>query len=135
MYDTATYNSVTRSISVSVEPIYLEDQSDPEENRFVWAYRVRIENHGQETVRLISRYWNITDSNGIVKEVRGRGVVGEQPILEPGDSFEYASGTPLPTGSGIMVGHYRMMNQRGEEFDIEVPAFPLDIPDANRRFH
>ncbi|MGE0667378.1 MAG: Co2+/Mg2+ efflux protein ApaG [Sphingomonadales bacterium] len=122
------YNAVTRHISVTVTPYFIEDQSDPEDNHFVWAYQVNIENTGRETVQLRSRYWHITDANGQVQEVRGDGVVGEQPVLRPGESFEYTSGTPLSTPSGIMVGRYQMETRGGEEFEIEIPAFSLDSP-------
>ena len=122
------YSETTREIEVTVKPIYLEDQSEPADNRYVWAYQVRIENTGGETVQLLTRYWKITDSLGRVQEVRGAGVVGEQPRLEPGESFEYTSGTPLPTPSGIMVGSYNMEADSGERFDVAVPAFSLDSP-------
>jgi len=122
------YDEITQSIRVSVKPIYLEDQSAPDENHFVWAYQVRIENLGEETVQLVNRYWQITDSLGRVQEVRGAGVVGEQPTLRPGEAFEYTSGTPLPTPSGIMVGTYEMKGGDGRHFDVAVPAFSLDSP-------
>lgn len=122
------YSETTREIEVTVKPVYLEDQSEPADNRFVWAYQVRIENTGGETVRLLTRYWKITDSLGRVQEVRGAGVVGEQPLLGPGQAFEYTSGTPLPTPSGIMVGSYYMEADSGERFDVAVPAFSLDSP-------
>ncbi|MCH8835716.1 MAG: Co2+/Mg2+ efflux protein ApaG [Proteobacteria bacterium] len=126
--ESGAYARTTRSITVTVEPFYLDEQSSPEENHFVWAYHVRIQNHGEQTVQLLTRFWRITDSLGNVQEVRGDGVVGEQPILNPGDSFEYTSGTPLPTPSGIMVGAYQMLAQSGERFDVDVPAFSLDSP-------
>ena len=129
------YEQTTRSITVTVKPFFLEDQSSPEEAHFVWAYHVKIENHGSETVQLRMRYWRITDSLGRVQEVRGAGVVGEQPILKPGESFEYTSGTPLPTPSGIMVGTYQMENETGERFDIAVPAFSLDSPHQPSRLN
>jgi ApaG protein len=122
------YSQTTRDITVTVQPIYLEDQSDPSENRYVWAYQVRIENRGDSTVQLLRRHWIITDALGRVQEVRGAGVVGEQPVLPPGQSFEYTSGTPLPTSSGIMVGTYQMEAESGEVFDIAIPAFSLDSP-------
>jgi ApaG protein len=122
------YDETTDSIRVTVKPIYLEDQSSPTENHYVWAYQVRIENQGGETVQLLNRYWRITDSMGRVQEVRGAGVVGEQPTLKPGECFEYTSGTPLPTPSGIMVGTYEMTRETGEHFDVAVPAFSLDSP-------
>jgi ApaG protein len=122
------YSETTRSINVTVQPFYLEDQSAPDEGRYVWAYHVRIENQGGETVQLRNRHWKITDSRGQVQEVRGPGVVGEQPVLGPGESFEYTSGTPLPTPSGIMVGRYEMETPTGENFWIGIPAFSLDSP-------
>jgi len=122
------YSETTRDIKVTVRPVYLEDQSSPAEHHFVWAYHVRIENLGRRTVRLRSRHWRITDANGRLQEVRGPGVVGEQPELKPGEAFEYTSGTPLGTPSGIMVGSYRMEAVDGETFDIAVPAFSLDSP-------
>lgn len=133
--ESGAYARTTRSITVTVEPFYLDDQSVPEENHFVWAYHVRIENHGEQTVQLLTRFWRITDSMGNVQEVRGDGVVGEQPILNPGDSFEYTSGTPLPTPSGIMVGAYQMLAQSGERFDVDVPAFSLDSPHQAVQIH
>jgi ApaG protein len=122
------YSATTRSIKVTVEPQYLEDQSSPVDDHFVWAYRVRIENHGGETVRLRRRHWRITDGMGRVQEVRGPGVVGEQPVLAPGQAFEYTSGTPLSTPSGIMVGTYQMETGSGEHFEVDIPAFSLDSP-------
>ena len=122
------YSEITRSIKVSVKPFYLEDQSSPAEGRYVWAYHVRIENRGLETVQLRNRHWQVTDSRGQMQEVRGAGVVGEQPVLAPGESFEYTSGTPLPTPSGIMVGSYEMETPGGDSFWVRVPAFSLDSP-------
>ncbi len=129
------YNETTRSIRVTVEPIYLDDQSSPSDNHYVWAYQVRIENKGDDTVQLLHRYWRITDAMGRVQEVRGAGVVGEQPTLKPGETFEDASGTPLPTPSGIMVGSYEMETTRGARFDVAVPAFSLDSPYEDTRRH
>ena len=129
------YRETTHSIAVTVTPIYLEEQSEPDENQYIWAYHVQIENQGQQTVQLISRHWKITDSNGCVKEVRGDGVIGEQPVLHAGESFEYTSGTPLPTSSGIMLGSYQMVGEDGESFDITIPAFSLDLPDEERRLN
>ncbi len=129
------YDETTRSIRVTVEPIYLDVQSSPSDNHYVWAYQVRIENKGDDTVQLIHRYWRITDAQGRVQEVRGAGVVGEQPTLKPGESFEYASGTPLPTPSGIMVGSYQMETARGTRFDVAVPAFSLESPYEDTRRH
>ncbi|WP_448189193.1 Co2+/Mg2+ efflux protein ApaG [Azospirillum sp. sgz301742] len=129
------YCKTTRSIRITVDPMYLEDQSAPAENHFVWAYHVRIENEGSETVQLRTRYWRITDSFGRVQEVRGPGVVGEQPVLEPGEAFEYTSGTPLTAPSGIMVGSYQMETGRGETFDVAIPAFSLDSPHQLRQLN
>jgi ApaG protein len=122
------YSETTRSITVTVKPFYLEDQSSPAEGHYVWAYHVRIENRGRETVQLLNRHWKITDSQGRMQEVRGAGVVGEQPVLAPGEAFEYTSGTPLPTPSGIMVGTYEMETPAGESFSVQIPAFSLDSP-------
>ena len=122
------YFEITRDIKVTVDPQYLEDHSSPEESHFVWAYNVRIENQGQETVQLCNRYWRITDSLGRIHEVRGAGVVGKQPVLRPGEVFEYSSGTPLSTPSGIMVGTYEMRTSNGQKFEVGIPAFSLDSP-------
>ncbi len=122
------YEKVTRSISVSVRPFYLEEQSAPDEDHFVWAYKVNIKNQGKDTVQLLNRHWKITDKLGRIQEHRGPGVVGEQPVLKPGESFEYTSGCPLETPSGIMAGSYQMSTAAGERFDIEIPAFSLDSP-------
>ncbi len=122
------YQAVTHSIRVSVNPIYLEDQSSPLDDHYVWAYQVEIENQGEDVVQLLTRYWKIMDSLGRIQEVRGPGVVGEQPILRPGESFRYTSGTPLGTPSGIMLGQYGMESAGGEQFDVEIPAFSLDSP-------
>ncbi|RDJ15979.1 Co2+/Mg2+ efflux protein ApaG [Rhizobium grahamii] len=122
------YRALTRDIEVVVEPFYLEEQSDPEDDRYVWGYRIVISNNSNKTVRLVNRYWNITDQNGIVDEVTGAGVVGEQPRLSPGDTYEYSSGCPLDTPSGLMFGHYQMETDEGELFNVEIPAFSLDSP-------
>ncbi len=129
------YSETTRAIRVVVKPTYLEDQSSPTENRYVWAYHVRIENQGGETVQLRRRHWRITDAIGRIQEVKGPGVVGEQPVLGPGQSFEYTSGTPLATPSGIMVGTYEMETPAGECFDVVVPPFSLDSPHQPRRLN
>ncbi len=122
------YEEVTDDIKVSVKPIYLEDQSSPSENHYVWAYQVTIQNMGLRTVQLKNRHWRITDALGRMEEVKGAGVVGEQPVLEPGGSFEYTSGTPLTTPSGIMFGTYEMETEDGNAFDVTIPAFSLDSP-------
>ena len=129
------YAETTYDIQVQVQPTYLEDQSSSDENYYVWAYKVRIENQGSRTVQLLNRYWRITDSMGRVQEVRGPGVVGEQPVLKPGDVYEYSSGTPLSTTSGIMVGSYEMRTSEGDRIEIAIPAFSLDIPDEPRQLN
>lgn len=129
------YSQVTRGIQVAVRPIYLDEQSEPDEGRFFWAYQVRIENQGGDTVQLLNRYWRITDATGKVVEVRGPGVVGEHPVLKPGEAFEYTSGTPLGTPSGFMVGSYEMTTTEGERFEIAIPAFSLDSPHQARRLN
>ena len=135
MSDSSIYEQTTRAISISVEPMYLDDQSSPENNHYVWAYHVQIENRGNATVQLMSRHWKITDSQGHTQEVRGDGVVGEQPVLDPGDSFEYTSGTPLATPSGFMSGSYQMADKTGERFDVVIPPFSLDSPHQSRPVH
>ena len=127
------YQEITRGIRVSVNPTYLEGQSDPSHGHYVWAYQVTIANEGPETVQLLTRHWKITDGRGQLHEVQGPGVVGEQPVLKPGESFEYTSGTPLSTPSGIMAGSYQMQAASGEMFDALVPAFSLDSPHEARR--
>jgi ApaG protein len=122
------YSKTTRGIRVTVQPAFLEEQSSPAEGRFFWAYHVRIENEGAQTVQLLRRHWRITDALGRLQEVKGDGVVGEQPVLEPGEAFEYTSGCPLTTASGIMVGTYAMQTAGGDLFDAEIPAFSLDSP-------
>ena len=127
-----TYQAVTRGIRVSVLPQYLEHESDPDENRYFWAYTITIENEGAETVQLHTRHWKITDQTGHVEEVRGPGVVGQTPTLKPGEQFQYTSGCPLPTPSGIMAGSFQMTNEDGDKFDVAVPAFSLDSPEGKR---
>lgn len=129
------YMTTTRAIQVSVEPFYLAEQSEPDRERWVFGYRVRIENSGGETVQLLNRHWRITDALGRVVEVRGEGVVGEQPRLEPGEAFQYTSGTPLPTPTGIMAGSYEMVNADGEQFEVAIPAFSLDAPGVRGRMN
>lgn len=129
------YSETTGDVTVSVKPIFLPHQSAPDERRWVWAYHVRIENHGEDDIQLISRHWHITDAAGHMIEVRGDGVVGEQPRLRPGESFEYTSGTPLSTPSGIMWGTYQMVTHAGEPFDVVIPTFSLDCPDTDAPIH
>ena len=127
------YSEITKAIRVTVVPAFLDEHSSPEDNKYVWAYEVRIENLGEETVQLINRYWSITNSLGQTQTVRGPGVVGEQPILKPGEYFEYTSGTPLSTPSGLMMGTYQMENNDGKLFDVSIPAFSLDSPHQSMR--
>ncbi|MBY0422878.1 MAG: Co2+/Mg2+ efflux protein ApaG [Parvularculaceae bacterium] len=130
------YERVTEGIRVSVEPSFLEDQSDPRSGRFMWAYRVRIHNGAETAVQVRTRHWKITDSWGRTEEVRGEGVVGEQPVIAPGEAFEYTSGAPLPTPSGLMVGRYGVeWVGTGAKFEIDIPAFSLDSPHDVRRVH
>ncbi len=130
------YALTTRGVTVTVRSFFLADQSNPDENRFVWAYRVRIENLGPDTVRLLRRTWQITDARGRTQHVHGPGVVGEQPLLGPGQAFQYTSGTPLDTPSGFMTGAYHMVvPSSGENFDVGIPAFSLDSPHQSGRIH
>lgn len=130
------YSRTTREVCVTVRSFFLADQSQPEDNRFVWAYRVRIENQGKQPVQLLRRTWEITDARGRTQQVQGPGVIGEQPLLGPGQSFEYTSGTPLETPSGFMVGSYHMVApESGENFDVAIPAFSLDSPHQGGRVH
>lgn len=129
------YERVTRGVRVLVKPAFLDDQSDPESSHYLWSYTVTIENRGDETVQLMSRYWHITDAAGRVQEVRGPGVVGAQPVIEPGQIFEYTSGCPLPTASGAMMGRYQMRAASGEAFEAEIPAFLLESPHERRQIH
>ncbi|MBX9738844.1 MAG: Co2+/Mg2+ efflux protein ApaG [Beijerinckiaceae bacterium] len=126
------YTAVTREIQVTVLPQYVAERSDPDESRFFWAYTIEVTNLGRETVQLTARHWRITDANGLLEEVHGPGVVGEQPVIPPGESFRYTSGCPLTTPSGIMMGSYRMVDEAGEGFDVEIPAFSLDCPFSSR---
>jgi ApaG protein len=126
------YQTVTRNITVTVTPKFLPERSSQEKNYCFWAYTIAISNQGEEAVQLKTRHWRITDALGRVQEVRGAGVVGEEPVLEPGASYEYTSGVPLPTPSGFMVGTYGMVSARGERFDIEIPAFSLDATEDKR---
>jgi len=122
------YTAITRGIAVRVEPAYLEAQSSPGTSQFFWAYRVTITNQGLETVQLLNRHWMITNARGELNEVKGPGVVGEQPVLQPGESFAYTSGAPLNTPWGMMGGSYQMETESGERFDVEIPTFSLDSP-------
>ncbi len=122
------YEAETDGVRVAVEPEYLEERSSPAEGRYLWAYTVEIENLRQDTVQLVARSWRITDAAGRVEEVSGAGVVGEQPILKPGDLFRYTSAAPLTTPSGFMSGAYQMVTADGQAFEAMIPAFSLDSP-------
>ena len=122
------YQHETDGVKISVEPDYLEDESVPEESRYVWAYTVEIENTGDEPVQLLARKWVITDSMGRTEHVQGLGVIGEQPVIEPGERFRYTSGAPLRTPSGFMSGSYEMQRQDGASFAATIPGFSLDRP-------
>ena len=130
--DKGPYRAVTRQIEVRVKPQFLPDRSSPENGYYFWAYTITLTNLGRETVQLKTRHWRITDAHGRLQEVRGAGVVGEEPVLKPGEDFEYTSGVPLPTSSGFMTGSYGMVSTTGEEFEIEIPAFSLDTPQRER---
>jgi ApaG protein len=118
----------TNNIAVGVETRYIEDQSNPEQNSYVFAYTITIQNKGQQSAQLLTRHWVITDSNQKVQEVRGDGVVGEQPLLKPGEQFVYTSGTMLETAVGTMKGSYQMLADDGSEFDAAVDEFVLSTP-------
>ncbi len=122
------YEGTTGQIHIAVEPAFLDEQSEPDEGRYLWAYRVTIENRGEIPVQLLSRYWHITDARGRVREVRGEGVIGEQPVIAPGATFQYTSGAPLETASGFMSGAYQMRDASGKGFEVAIPAFALLSP-------
>ena len=129
------YEETTRNIRIAVTPIFLDDQSEPQENRYLWAYHITIENKGREAVQLLTRHWHITDARGRVREVEGPGVVGQQPVIAPGKSHQYSSGVPLETPSGFMSGSYHMKSAGGESFDVKIPLFALESPFEVRRVH
>ena len=129
------YTKTTKSINITVNPSYLDEQSEPEDHHYVWAYQITINNLGQETVQLKNRYWKIIDSNGTKQEIKGEGVVGEQPVLKPGEKYEYTSGTPLSTPSGFMEGHYEMETINGKTFDATIPLFSLDSPYVSNKLN
>ena len=126
------YEAESHGFLVRVRPRFLPEQSDLDEHRFVWGYRVEIENRGSTTAQLVSRHWTITDGAGRIEVVEGPGVVGEQPTIRPGESYAYASGCPLSTPSGVMVGRYQMVGDDGQRFEIDIPAFSLDLPSQRR---
>ena len=129
------FSKTTKNINIPVKPYYLEEQSEPDEHHYVWAYQITINNLGEKTVQLKKRFWEITDSNGSKKEVTGAGVVGEQPILRPGEKYEYTSGAPLTTPSGFMEGYYKMETKDGSKFSASVPLFSLDSPYSSKQIN
>jgi ApaG protein len=135
MADRIPYKAITRGIAVSVVPTYLQADSSPSNSQYLWAYRVTIENQGRETVQLLSRHWMITNALGELSEVKGPGVIGEQPLLKPGESHAYTSGMPLDTPWGMMGGSYQMESDSGERFDVEIPTFSLDFPNQSELVH
>jgi ApaG protein len=126
------YQAVTKDITVTVEPEFLADRSQPDRGQYFWAYTVEIANGGDKAVQLKRRHWIITDGRGSVQEVKGAGVIGEEPIIEPGSSFTYTSGCPLETSDGFMVGRYGMIGEDGEAFEVEIPSFSLHLPSPRR---
>jgi len=120
--------ATTRGVTVRVAVSYLAEQSDPSISRWFWSYHVRIENGSERSVQLLSRSWRIVDGRGVVHEVHGEGVVGEMPLIPPGGSFDYVSGCPLDTPGGSMSGSYRMVDENGNSFDVEIPEFALVSP-------
>lgn len=122
------FSKTTRKITVTASPQFLAEHSEPGDDHYVWAYTIELENHGAEPVQLLNRHWKITDAKGLTQEVRGAGVIGEQPVLAPGESYKYTSGTALHTASGVMLGEYEMVTPGGEHFEIDIPAFSLDSP-------
>ena len=129
------YSKTTKKISITVNPYFLEEQSEPDDQHYVWAYQVTINNQSKERIQLKNRYWKIIDSNGTKQEVSGQGVVGEQPVLNPGEKFEYTSGTPLSTPSGFMEGHYEMETIKGVKFEAYIPQFSLDSPFTSKKLN
>lgn len=130
------YEQETAGMVVRVEPNFLPEESKPDESRFVWAYTIEIENRTGGPVQLLSRFWRITDENGVTQEVRGEGVIGQQPVIAPGSSFRYTSAAPLGAPSGVMMGAYSMQRtSNGEAFDIAVPLFALDSPHNAKRLN
>ena len=129
------YSKTTNDVTVTVTPYFLDDQSSPQEIHFVWAYQVNITNSGNKSIKVSQRNWLIIDANGKVINVQGEGVVGEFPIIEPGQTFEYTSGTPLETNSGIMQGFYLVSQDNGEKLKIDIPTFSLDSPYDKKKVH
>ena len=129
------YSKTTHHITVTVQPYFLDEHSNIAESHYVWAYRVAIKNNRKNTVKLCRRQWQITDAAGRHQEVRGDGVVGEQPVIPPGGCFEYTSGVPLSAPSGMMMGAYDIRSDDGHEFSVDIPAFSLDSPHQKPSLH
>ena len=129
------YQETTDGITVQVTPLYLPQQSDPAAGKYLWAYTVVIMNDGPTAVQLLRRHWIITDAMGRAEEVEGPGVVGQQPVLQPGERYEYTSGAPLPTPSGFMGGSYLMRWQDGASLQVRIPTFSLDCPEGKGAVH
>ena len=129
------YEARTRQIVVRVRSNFEEEHSSPEEHYYFWSYHIEIENTGAEPVQLRARYWRITDGRGVVQEVRGPGVVGEEPVIAPGECYRYTSGAPLQTSSGFMEGHYEMEDSAGQRFQARIPLFSLDSPYVEHKLH
>ena len=123
------------AIEISAEPIYLEEESEPHSEQFVWSYQITIQNRSERSIKLRKRHWSITDSNGLTHEIKGDGVVGLEPVVKPGESFSYTSGAVLSAPSGIMFGNYEMENLEGDSFNVSIPAFSLDSPHEKHQFH
>ncbi len=129
------YSKTTKGVTVTVTPYFLDDQSSPQEGHYVWAYQVNIKNSSLNTIKLNQRNWVIIDANGKIMNIQGEGVVGEFPILHPGESFEYTSGTPLKTTNGFMQGFYLMSQKNGDQLKIDIPTFSLDSPYDQKKLH
>jgi ApaG protein len=127
-----TDHATTDGVAVHVVTNFLEDQSVPAQGRWFWSYHIRIENHRDEPVQLLTRHWKITDNRGTINHVDGDGVVGEQPLLQPGGAHDYVSGCPLATPTGMMEGHYRFLREDGSTFLVEIPCFKLIAPATTR---
>ncbi|QKX01953.1 Co2+/Mg2+ efflux protein ApaG [Wolbachia endosymbiont of Cruorifilaria tuberocauda] len=133
---TLEYTLTTNSVEVTVLPVYIEEQSIPYENCYVWVYNVKIKNKGSSTIQLLSRHWQIIDYKGKINEIAGIGVIGEQPVIKPGEVFKYTSGTYLNAPSGVMQGKYEFLNEENTKtFEVMIPPFSLDSPYTNIRPH
>jgi ApaG protein len=129
------YELKTHDVVVRVEPDFLHEESSPSDHRYIWAYTVEIENQSEQELQVVERFWKIADSRGQVQEVRGSGVVGEKPVLKPGEVFRYTSGAPLTEPSGMMLGSYFMQTPEGERISVEIPTFLLESPHEAQTMH